>query len=54
MDLRLRRARNLIMPSDPTITEIAMACGFTNHFTKAYRDRFGNTLGNQRTFLNQG
>lgn len=54
MDLRLRRARNLIMQSDQAITEIAMACGFTSttHFTKAYRDRFGKTPGSQRAFLN--
>lgn len=54
MDLRLKRARNLILQSDQAITEIAMACGFTStsHFTKAYRERFGTTPGTQRVALN--
>lgn len=54
MDLRLNRARNLIAQSDQAITEIAMACGFTStsHFTKVYREHFGNTPGTQRAVLN--
>jgi len=54
MDLRLHRARNLIVQSDQALTEIAMACGFTStsHFSKVYRDRFGNTPGSQRSTLN--
>jgi len=54
MDLRLHRARNLIVQSDQAITEIAMACGFTStsHFSKVYRDHFGNTPGSQRSVLN--
>lgn len=54
MELRLHRARNLIVQSDQAITEIAMACGFTStsHFSKVYRDYFGNTPGSQRSTLN--
>ncbi|RYE53674.1 MAG: GlxA family transcriptional regulator [Rhizobiaceae bacterium] len=54
MDLRLHRARNLIVQSDQALTEIAMACGFTStsHFSKVYRDHFGNTPGSQRSTLN--
>jgi transcriptional regulator GlxA family with amidase domain len=54
MELRLHRARNLIVQSDQAITEIAMACGFTStsHFSKVYREHFGNTPGSQRSTLN--
>lgn len=42
------------MRPEPAVTEIAMACGFTwtSHFSKVYRDRFGNTPGSQRATLN--
>lgn len=54
MDMRLHRARNLIVQSDQAITEIAVACGFvsTSHFSKVYREHFGNTPGSQRNLLN--
>ena len=54
MDMRLHRARNLIVQSDQALTEIAIACGFvsTSHFSKVYRDHFGNTPGSQRSILN--
>jgi AraC family transcriptional regulator, glycine betaine-responsive activator len=54
MELRLHRARNLIVQSDQALTDIAMACGFvsTSHFSKVYRDHFGNTPGSQRAILN--
>lgn len=54
MELRLHRARNLIVQSDQALTDIAMACGFvsTSHFSKVYRDHFGNTPGSQRSILN--
>ncbi len=53
LELRLHRARNLIVQSDQAITEIAIACGFTStsHFSKAYRDYFGKTPGSQRSIL---
>ena len=54
MDMRLHRARNLIVQSDQAITDIAIACGFvsTSHFSKVYREHFGNTPGSQRNLLN--
>jgi transcriptional regulator GlxA family with amidase domain len=54
MDQRLHRARNLIVQSDQAITDIAIACGFVSpsHFSKVYREHFGNTPGSQRNLLN--
>ncbi len=53
LHLRLHRARNLLVQSEQEITEVAMACGFTSvsHFSKVYRDHFGNTPGQQRSIL---
>ena len=54
LEARLHRARNLIVQSDQAITEIAMACGFTStsHFSKVFREHFGNTPVSQRATLN--
>ncbi len=54
MELRLHRARNLLVQTDQSITEIAMACGFksTSHFTKTFRSFYGRTPLGQRTTLN--
>ena len=54
MQLRLHRARNLLVQTDQSITEIAMACGFksTSHFTKTFRAHYGRTPLSQRTTLN--
>lgn len=54
MELRLHRARNLLVQTDQSITEIAMACGFrsTSHFTKTFRAFYGRTPLSQRTTLN--
>lgn len=54
MELRLHRARNLLVQTDQSITEIAMACGFksTSHFTKTFRAFYGRTPLAQRTTLN--
>lgn len=45
MDVRLQRARTLIQQTDATISEIAMACGFTStsHFSKVFSAQFGVT-----------
>jgi transcriptional regulator GlxA family with amidase domain len=50
-ELRLERARNLVMQTELSIIEIAMACGFTSpsHFSKLYRSRFGISPGSSRT-----
>lgn len=44
-DLRLDRARNLVLQSEMPITEVAMATGFASpsHFSKKFRQRFGRT-----------
>jgi len=43
MDLRLNRARLLLLQTDKSIVDIALACGFVSapHFTKCYREVFG-------------
>lgn len=54
MELRLYRARNLLVQTEQSITEIAMACGFrsTSHFSKVYRGAYGRSPISQRTTLN--
>ena len=39
MDLRLQKARNLLMQTDMSVINVALACGFTSpsHFSKCYR-----------------
>ena len=53
MEIRLRRARNLLVQSENSITEIAMACGFrsNSHFSKAFRDQYGKSPISHRTTL---
>lgn len=43
MEMRLQRAQNLLVQSEHSVTQIAMACGFqtTSHFSKVYRAHFG-------------
>lgn len=52
-EMRLHRARNLIVQSEQSITEIAMACGFnsTSHFSKVFRSHYGISPLAQRTTL---
>lgn len=54
LELRLHRARHLIVQTDKPITDIAMACGFnsSSHFSKVYRHHFGRSPANQRDILN--
>jgi len=44
-DMRLDRARNLLVQSERSIMDIALACGFNSasHFAKAFRDHFGKS-----------
>ncbi|MGP3698863.1 GlxA family transcriptional regulator [Rhodobacter sp. NSM] len=53
MEIRLTRARNLIVQTEQSVSEIAMACGFTStsHFTKVFRSRYGVTPVAHRTTL---
>ena len=43
LEIRLRRARELLLRSSRSIVDIAFACGFVSapHFSKCYRDFFG-------------
>lgn len=45
VEMRLERARHLLIQTDKTITEIALACGFESpgHFSRVYRASFGIT-----------
>ena len=48
--LRLQRARNLLLQSGMSITQIAVACGFQSacHFSKAYRAVYGRPPRSER------
>ena len=50
LDLRLRRARQLLKESSLPVLEVAIACGFTSasHFSRVYRRRFGRTPRSER------
>jgi transcriptional regulator GlxA family with amidase domain len=50
MEKRLHRAQNLLVQTDQSVTEIAMACGFqsTSHFSRVYRLHFGTSPVQQR------
>ncbi|MEM6464701.1 MAG: GlxA family transcriptional regulator [Pseudomonadota bacterium] len=52
VDMRLQKARNLLMQTEGSITEISVACGFnsTAHFTKAFKTQFGAPPGAYRSF----
>lgn len=52
-EMRLHRARNLIVQTEQSITEIAMACGFnsTSHFSKVFRNHYGFSPLSQRATL---
>ena len=43
LELRLARARQLLLQTPMTIVDVAFACGFVSapHFSKCYRDYFG-------------
>ena len=50
MELRLGRARNLLMQTDMSVINVALACGFASpsHFSKCYRAHFGTTPYRER------
>ena len=49
-NLRLSKARTLLIRTNMPIIEVAVACGFTSlsHFTKSYRMRFSVTPREER------
>ena len=54
MDMRLERARHLLLQTEGAITEVALACGFENlgHFSRIYRAAYGVSPTMQRGRLN--
>ncbi len=50
MEMRLERAQKLLLQTEASITEVAIACGFENpgHFSRVYRSSFGVTPHSQR------
>ncbi len=50
IDQKLTRARNLLLQTEGSISEIALACGYesASHFIRTYQNRFGVTPHNQR------
>ena len=55
MDLRLARARQLLLQTEMPITDIALACGFVSppHFTKCYHERQGRSPSEERRLRRQ-
>ncbi|MFC7704878.1 GlxA family transcriptional regulator [Plastorhodobacter daqingensis] len=50
MELRLQKARNLLMQTDMSVINVALACGFASpsHFSKCYRAQFQTTPYRER------
>ncbi|TNC51169.1 GlxA family transcriptional regulator [Rubellimicrobium rubrum] len=50
MELRLQKARNLLMQTDMSVINVALACGFASpsHFSKCYRAHYGSTPYRER------
>ena len=50
MELRLQKARNLLMQTDMSVINVALACGFASpsHFSKCYRDHYETTPYRER------
>ncbi len=50
MELRLSRARNLLMQTDMSVINVGLACGFTSpsHFSKCYRAHYHTTPYRER------
>ena len=50
MELRLRKARNLLLQTDMSVINVALACGFTSpsHFSKCYRAYYNTTPYRER------
>ena len=50
LELRLDRARLLLLQTNMSIIDVALACGFVSasHFSKCYRDFFGRTPRKER------
>jgi transcriptional regulator GlxA family with amidase domain len=53
MELRLQKARNLLMQTDMSVINVALACGFASpsHFSKCYRAHYQTTPYRERGSL---
>jgi transcriptional regulator GlxA family with amidase domain len=51
LELRLNKARLLLLQTNMSVIDVALACGFVSasHFSKCYRDFFGRTPRRERT-----
>jgi transcriptional regulator GlxA family with amidase domain len=51
LELRLHKARLLLVQTNMSVIDVALACGFVSasHFSKCYRDFFGRTPRKERT-----
>ncbi len=56
LELRLHRARLLLLQTNMSVIDVALACGFVSasHFSKCYRDFFGRTPRKERGLPAQG
>ncbi|WP_424927260.1 GlxA family transcriptional regulator [Amaricoccus tamworthensis] len=50
MELRLKKARNLLLQTDMSVINVALACGFASpsHFSKCYRSMYSTTPYRER------
>jgi transcriptional regulator GlxA family with amidase domain len=50
LELRLKKARSLLLQTDMSVINVAMACGFSSpsHFSKCYRSHYGRTPYRER------
>ena len=50
MEIRLQKARNLLMQTDMSVINVALACGFASpsHFSKCYRAQYNTTPYRER------
>ena len=50
MELRLQKARNLLMQTDMSVINVALSCGFSSpsHFSKCYRSHYDITPYRER------
>ncbi len=50
LELRLKKARSLLLQTDMSVINVALACGFTSpsHFSKCYRAFYGSTPYRER------
>lgn len=55
LNLRLKKARQLLLQTPSSVSEIAIACGFVSasHFSKSYREMFGLSPRAERQFQRQ-